>query len=277
MHGLFQTTRKALLIGACCLALTGCKEVLFSNLEETEANEMVAVLAAAGIYASRERDKDNIYAISVTETDIPVATTLLRNVGYPKQKFQSLGDVFSAEGIVGTPFEEQARYIHAMNQELSKTISSIEGVKSARVFVTAPVKDRYEKAPVPASASVMINFEPGFDAEAYVSKIKVLVAHSLPNLDYDNVAVALFPTSGPTVQAGAPAQMSPRVAQAGMIGNALSGGARQAMYWLPALLGAVCIACAGLLLYSRQRRGGWTAAIGARMSRNAVADDRENG
>jgi type III secretion protein J len=250
MQRIFRTTRKAVLIGVCCLALTGCKEILFSNLDETEANEMVAILAAAGIHASRDRDKDNIYAISVTEDDIPVATTLLRNEGYPKQKFESLGDVFSAEGIVGTPFEQQARYIHAMNQELSMTISSIAGVKSARVFVTAPVKDRYERAAVPASASVMINYEPGFDAEAYVAKIKVLVAHSLPNLEYDNVAVALFPTSGPTVQVSQPDGAAPRVVQAGMVaGTAARAAALR--HWLPAIFGGLCLAMAGWLFYMR--------------------------
>jgi type III secretion protein J len=170
-------------LGLSCLLLVGCKEVLFSNLEEIEANEMVAILAAAGLEASRERDKDNIYSLLVDEKHVATATTLLRNEGYPTPKFESLGDVFSAEGIVGTPFEQHVRYIHAMNEELSRTITSISGVKSARVFVTAPLKERFAREAPAASASVMINYEPGFDAEAHISKVKTIVAHSLPNLN----------------------------------------------------------------------------------------------
>ncbi|NJM83866.1 MAG: type III secretion inner membrane ring lipoprotein SctJ, partial [Tabrizicola sp.] len=209
--------RKLALVTVCCLTLAGCKEVLFSSLEETEANEMVAILASAGVTAHRERDKDNIYSVLVEEEDIPTATTLLRAQGFPRPKFQSLGDVFTSEGIVGTPFEQQVRYIHAMNEELSRTISSISGIKSARVFITAPPKDRYEREAPPASASVTINYEPGFDAESEISKIKTIVAHSVPNLDYDNVAVALFEASGPAVQAKEPAAVDQKVYEARLV------------------------------------------------------------
>ena len=273
MPQIYQKIQKGLLIGACSFALAGCKEVLFSNLAETEANEMVAILAAAEIPASRDRDKDNIYSVLVSESNIPVATTLLRNEGYPKQKFESLGEVFSAEGIVGTPFEQQARYIHAMNQELSKTISSIEGVKSARVFVTAPAKDRYQKAPPPASASVMINYEAGFDAEAYVTKIKVLVAHSLPNLEYDSVAVALFKASGPTIQLREPPGAPTRIARAGILSGVDSAWVDALIHWLPATLGAFCITLSGLF-FAFSRRLKSPRPVRTNPSRNSNTRDR---
>jgi type III secretion protein J len=247
-----HTIRKLALATICCLSLVGCKEVLFSGLEETEANEMVAVLAVAGLKAGRERDKDNIYSLLVQGEDVATATTLLRNQGYPKPKFESLGDVFSAEGIVGTPFEQQVRYIHAMNEELSKTVTSISGVKSARVFITAPPKDRYEKTAPPASASVTINYEAGFDAEAEVSKIKTIVAHSVPNLDYDDVAVALFAVSGPAIQVNQPGEANQTIYAASAIpGGSMSSGAGGG--WIFSVIGSISLAVAGLIYLLRSR------------------------
>jgi type III secretion protein J len=239
-----------MLVAVCCASLAGCKEVLFSGLEETEANEMVAVLAAAGVKSHRERDKDSIYALLVEEDDVATATTLLRTQGYPRPKFQSLGDVFSSEGIVGTPFEQQVRYIHAMNEELSRTITSINGVKSARVFITAPAKDRYESEAPPASASVTINHEVGFNAEAEVSKIKTIVAHSVPNLDYDDVAVALFAAGGPAVQVNEPAKDDYPVYEARLVpGAAFTTDAG----WVLPVIGSLSLIVAGFLFLRAAR------------------------
>lgn len=244
--------RRYALIGACCLTLAGCKEVLFSELGETEANEMVAVLAAAGVEASRARDKDNVYSISVEADSVATATTLLRQQGYPRPKFETLGDVFGAEGIVGTPFEQHVRYIHAMNEELSRTVTAISGVQSARVFITAPPKDRYAREAPPASASITINYEADFDAEASVSKIKTVVAHSVPNLDYDDVAVALFSGSGPAVQVSKPAQTQDRVVEAGVLPSVKMTPSDQDTSWLLPLIGTLSIALAVLMLLLRR-------------------------
>lgn len=178
------------------LFVVGCKEVLYSDLTEIEANEMVAVLAASSVPSSRERDKDGIYALSVDETYVAEAVVLLRAEGYPKEKFQSLGDVFNSDGIIGTPFEQHARFIHAMNEELSHTLSSISGVRSAKVLTTAPVPGRYERTTPPATASVTVHYEDGFDANGNIGNFKRLVASAVPNLEYENVIVTIFKAGG---------------------------------------------------------------------------------
>lgn len=213
--------RRIVAAAALCLALAGCKEELYSELDEAQANEMVSVLAASGIAAGRERD-DDVYAVLVEEADVAAAVTLLRTEGLPRARFQSLGDVFSSEGIVGSPFEQQARFIHAMNQELSNSVTSIHGVRSARVLITAPPKDRYARESPAASASVVIHHETNFDADAHVSTIKTMIAHSVPNLEYDAVAVALFPAAGPEFEptTARPDQSPTRAA--GLLPSALS-------------------------------------------------------
>jgi len=243
---------KGILIGLCCLALAGCKEVLFSELDQTEANEMVAVLAAEDIPATRERDKDGVYAILVGADSIPIATTLLRRAGYPRPQFDTLGQVFSDEGIAGTPFEEHIRYIYALNEELSRTISTINGIQSARVFITAPPKGRYEDTAPPASASVTINYEDSFDPAAQVSKIKTVIAHSVPNIAYDDVAVALFREAGPTVQPVA-APPAPAIIQASSLPFSPTNNTRKSGHWAFALIGCICIATATILIINKNR------------------------
>lgn len=179
--------------------LSGCKQILYSDLTERQANEMVAVLASAGIESSRERDKKNIYAISVDESQIAVAITILKNNGLPRETFQNLGDIFSADGIVGTPFEERARFAHAMNEELSHTISEISGVRTARVHIMLPEVTRYSTDEDPARASIVIHVDSDFSEGEFLPTIKNLVAHSVANLEYENVAVAVFPASGPVI------------------------------------------------------------------------------
>jgi type III secretion protein J len=193
-----QGVRTAVLVGLV-LALTACKEDLYTALPERDANEMVAVLAAQGISSSRSRDKDGAYALQVESADVPAAITILRDQGFPREPFQTLGDVFSADGAFSTPFEQHSRYLHAMNQELSATISAIDGVRSARVLVTAPQRERFDQEEPRATAAVAIHYEAGQDIQSKLPSIKTLVAHALPNLNYDDVAVALFEAGGPVV------------------------------------------------------------------------------
>lgn len=174
------------------LAAAGCKEILYSDLSETEANEMVAALAAFNIGSTRTRDKDGIYALNVDSSYVADAIVILRAEGYPREKFATLGDVFNSDGIISTPFAQHARFIHAINQELSHALTSVSGVRSAKVLTTIPVPARYDRTLPSATASVTIHYESDFDVQANVSNFKRMVAAAVPNLDYENVTVSLF-------------------------------------------------------------------------------------
>lgn len=193
--------RRRLISAVLALGLLGgCQEVLYSNLAEGEANEMVALLAASGIHATRERDKNGIYTLSVETTNIPAAVVLLKAANLPSEKFLDFGDIFSADGIVSTPFEQQALYIHALNQELSHTLTDLRDIRTARVLITSPPQGRYDREAPRATASVTLEHEEGANLTTRVGVIKSIVAHAVPNLDYDDVVVALFPADGPSLR-----------------------------------------------------------------------------
>lgn len=190
---------RVVLLGAC-LAIAGCKEVLYSNLDEIEVNQMVAVLQAADVAADRSQDADGFYAIHVEKAQIGAAVLLLQNEGYPRQKFANLGQIFADTGIVGTPFEERARFMHALNEELAMTISSIDGVREARVHIVLPEAARFDREGKVATAAVAIYHQEGFDAQTIVPTVKTMMAHSVPELTYDQVSVSLFAAGGARLQ-----------------------------------------------------------------------------
>lgn len=177
---------------AAGLFLAGCQSELYSNLEEREVNEMISVLAMNGIEASRTSDGKGGFGLSVDRGEFSVAIARLSEKGLPRENFGSLGKVFNSEKLVSTPFEERARFMHALNEELSNSITRINGVVSARVHIMVPEASPFEKTRTPPRASVFIYQEKGLDLHNQIPTIKNLIVNSLDSLEYSNVEVALF-------------------------------------------------------------------------------------
>ncbi len=177
---------------AATLFLAGCQSELYSNLQEREVNEMISVLAVNGIEASRSTDGKGSYTVSVDRSDFSLAIVKLSEKGLPREQFGSLGKIFNSEKLVSTPFEERARFMHALNEELSNSISRINGVVSARVHLMVPEDSPFEDNKTPPRASVFIYQEAGQDLRPQIPTIKNLIVNSLDNLEYSFVEVALF-------------------------------------------------------------------------------------
>jgi type III secretion protein J len=192
--------RRAVLAAATCLLsvmLMGCsQQELYGQLNESQANEMVAALRNAGLAAEKTFSRDGkSFAVSTKADDFARAVEVLRAGGLPKPSFDTLGSVFKKEGFVSSPEEERARLIYALSQELSNMLSGIDGVVHAKVLVSVPEKNPLSDKPTPATASVAITHQPGLDLSQDVGKIKALVVNAMDRLPYDNVTVALFPAA----------------------------------------------------------------------------------
>lgn len=225
------------------LALVGCSEQsLYSGLSEQEANEMVAELSIAGLSASKQKLKGNEFSVSTAPDEFAKAVQLLKSRGLPRQRYDTLGEVFAKEGFVSSPLEERARLNHALSQEIASTLSSIDGVVLARVHLAVPAKNDLDDTTAPASASVFIKHRAGVDLTGSVSQIKALVVNGIENLPYENVTVALFESIG---------QSEPMPANVVAIPTSLSTSSAQQMSLIPASLtksGAGVAALLGMLL-----------------------------
>ena len=105
---------------------------------------------------------------------------------------QPLGlELLQEQPALGTShFTESARYQHALETEMSRTISSMRNVDSARVHLAIPKQSVFVRDKEQASASVMIKPMPGRSIEEeQVDAVINLVASSIPYLESGQVTV----------------------------------------------------------------------------------------
>ena len=186
------------------LLLAGCKVELYSGLPERDANAMLAVLLRHHIDSDKQPGKEGAATLRVDEKRVAEAVDLLQDYGYPRDKFDSIGALFPKEGLISSPLEERVRYIYALSQDVSQTLSQIEGVITARVHLVMPEGKPFDKTVVPASASVFIKYREGTELAAFVPQIKMIVNNGIQGLTYDKISVALFPAPADALAAAPP-------------------------------------------------------------------------
>lgn len=168
---------------------------LVSGLTEAEANEVLGLLLNADISATKTTSKAGA-GIQVEAGSMSTAIEILHRNGLPRERRSKLGDVFKKENLISSPLEERARYLYALSQELEQTLSSIDGVVTARVHVVLPERVGPLDASTPSSASVFLKFQKGYGVESVVVPVRALVANGIPGLSQDRVAVVLVPAAG---------------------------------------------------------------------------------
>lgn len=196
---------KVVLLGAALL-LGACKADLYTNLTEVDANQMMAILLANNINASKAPAGEG-FTVQVDDRDMLRAISLLNERGFPRTSSDSIGKVFQKSGIMSSPFEERVRYIYALGEEVSRTLSQIDGVVTARVHIVLPEAPKLGQTIKPSSAAIFIKHQPGVDLDFLVPQIRRLVSSSIEGLDYAAVTVVLVeaePIKTPIAPASAP-------------------------------------------------------------------------
>ncbi len=186
---------KRLLLALTLAALAaGCDQqtTLFSSLAESQANDAIAALIESGISAAKTPGDEGTWNVTIGEKDFATAVAVCRSRGIPQRTFNGVGAVFKKSGMVSSPSEERIRFMDAIAQDLSHTISMIDGVVDARVHVVLPENDPFAKNALPSSAAVAIRSRWDADLAEAIPQVKSLVKNAIEGLAYEKISVTVF-------------------------------------------------------------------------------------
>ncbi|MDT8438391.1 MAG: flagellar basal-body MS-ring/collar protein FliF [Wenzhouxiangellaceae bacterium] len=161
--------------------------VLFSNLTDRDAAEIVQVLQASQI---PHRYEPGTGAVLVAADRVHEARLQLAGQDLPGAGGVGFEMYSTPNGLADSQFIESARYQRALEVELQRTISSISSVSSARVHLAIPKQTVFVRDRIAPSASVLINLYAGRKLAAdQVESIVNLVAASVPDMEAGQVTV----------------------------------------------------------------------------------------
>ncbi len=181
--------------------------LLFGGLSGKDAGAVTAALQRANI---PYRIDPNSGAIMVPSTQVYNARIKLATEGLPKGTTSSFDLLAKNQGAFGmSQFMETVQYHQALQNELERTIASVDTVQSDRVHLAIPKQSVFIQDSPKPSASVLVNLYSGRNlSAAQVAGIVHLVASSVPGLSTQNVTVVDQQGNLLTGNNGAAAQQS---------------------------------------------------------------------
>lgn len=163
---------------------TGYK-VLFDKLSSSDAALVVGQLEKDGI----EYDLVNDSTITVPKDVVYKERISIAALGLPKDNRVGF-ELFDTQEFGSTSFDQNVKYLRALEGELSRTIEALRPIKSANVHLALPKESVFVSKQVAPTASVAISFEPSMRlTRKQVTGIKYLVSASVPKLKAENVTV----------------------------------------------------------------------------------------
>jgi len=162
-------------------------KLLYGNLSVESAGEIVEVLKQENIKFSLDKDTGEILVPSdlIHKTRLKLAVQ-----GLPKSDVGGFEMLDNSASFGTSQFMEKARYHHAIEGELARSISEIDAVETARVHLAIPKQSVFVRDRKEPGASVLVSLKPGRALdEGQVMAIVHLVASSVPELSPKKVTV----------------------------------------------------------------------------------------
>ena len=158
-------------------------EILFNSLSSEDAAKIVDQLEKDGIKYKLEDNniikvpKDVVYKERIT----------IASMGIPKNTGVGF-ELFDNQEFGATSFDQNVKYLRALEGELSRTINALIPIESASVSLAIPKDTLFVAKQVDPSASVMVQLVEGQRlSPKQIRGIKNLVASAVPKMDSANV------------------------------------------------------------------------------------------
>lgn len=148
---------------------------------------IVDVLEKAGI-KYKLNDQEGVLYVAAKDTQL--ARLKLSASGITKDDGFNYSFLNEQANIGNSQFVENARYLRALENDLSKTISAIEGITGARVHIAIPHNNVFADENAKPTASVVLSMSSGLGGDKEkIRAIIEIVAGSVPGLDPKDVAI----------------------------------------------------------------------------------------
>ncbi|NCO00940.1 MAG: flagellar basal body M-ring protein FliF [Epsilonproteobacteria bacterium] len=158
-------------------------EVLFDSLSSADAAKVVEQLEKDGI--KYELEDNNI--IKVPKDVVYKQRIAIAAQGIPKDSGVGF-ELFDKQEFGATSFDQNIKYMRALEGELSRTINALAPIESASVSLAIPKESLFVEKAVLPTASVMITLVEGRSLSSkQIRGIKNLVASSVTKLSPANV------------------------------------------------------------------------------------------
>ena len=187
--GVFALAALAIAIGLWLFFWTQKPDYVpvFAGLDAKATSEASDLLRSANIPF---RIDSGSGALAVPQDNLGDAKLALAAAGLPASQSGGFELMSQDQGFGTSQFVENARYQHALENELARTISTQRPVREARVHLALPKPSAFTRQKEPASASVVLQMQSGSTLEqGQVAAIVHLVASSIPSLPPENVTV----------------------------------------------------------------------------------------
>ncbi|HKJ95934.1 MAG TPA: flagellar basal-body MS-ring/collar protein FliF [Gammaproteobacteria bacterium] len=160
---------------------------LFANLPNEDAAQVTDALRSANIDF---RTDSTTGAIMVPADQLDHARLLLAEQGLPNTGGVGFESLRKDQGFGTSRFMETARFNRALETEISRTVTSLQAVKGARVHLAIPERSAFIRDRRKPSASVAVGLFPGRSlTSGQVTAITHMVASAVPNLATEDVTV----------------------------------------------------------------------------------------
>ncbi|MGQ0658918.1 MAG: flagellar basal-body MS-ring/collar protein FliF [Chromatiales bacterium] len=178
----------ALGVGVVMWSRTPSYGLLYSSLSDRELTQVMDALQAADIPYKLDNASG---ALMVPAAQVYDARLKLAAAGLPKSASMGFEVLEKDTGpFASSQVAEMARYQHALEEELARSIGRLSNVRSARVHLAIPKPSVFARDKKDPSASVLVDLYPGRRLEeGQVAAIAHMVSASVPHLKMQDVTV----------------------------------------------------------------------------------------
>ena len=162
--------------------------LLYSNLEVQDASSIDQRLTQMNIPHTLSGDNTQIF---VNREDVSKARLSLATEGLPSGGSVGYEIFDKSQGLATSSFVQNINQLRALEGEMARTITGIDGVATARVHLVLPQRELFTREKQEPSASILIRMKgPKRLTHEQVGAITHIVATAVPDLKPGRISIA---------------------------------------------------------------------------------------